>query len=116
LAKVDRSLQIPGLSVPPATEQRIAYRTLGGKAIAVDGAPLDEWAHLDEPFAGQPQSETHQRLPRKTDAPATWIERVYKTVGGKQYGPYYYERWRDEKGVKRSKYRGKTIGDTDGDG
>lgn len=61
-------------------------------------------------FAGQDQDE-----PCRGTAPQIlrgshgeyWIEEVYKTVNGKQYGPYRYKRWRDASGRKRSHYLGK---------
>lgn len=36
-----------------------------------------------------------------------WIESRYKTIKGKQYGPYKIKRWRDENGRKRSQSLGK---------
>ena len=43
-----------------------------------------------------------------------WIEHQYKTIKGKQYGPYIVQRWRDENGRKRSRYLGKAP-TTDGE-
>lgn len=50
---------------------------------------------------------------KQPKVPTTWIEAKYiPGPNGKQHGPYYYERWRDESGKMRSKYLkgyGKTM-------
>ena len=38
-----------------------------------------------------------------------WIETRYIERNGKTYGPYQYERFRDEQGIKRSRYLGKVV-------
>lgn len=41
-----------------------------------------------------------------------WVEKNYKTIRGKTYGPYLVQRWRDENGKKRSRYLGKAPKET----
>ena len=42
-------------------------------------------------------------------APHGWIETRFIERNGKTYGPYQYERFRDEQGIKRSRYLGKVV-------
>jgi hypothetical protein len=58
-------------------------------------------------FGGQNQESNHLVLPTKSKFGEYWIERVYKIVQGKKYGPYLVQRWRDQDGKKRSRYLGK---------
>lgn len=60
-----------------------------------------------QPFGGQDQDDADLGLPTKSKFGEYWIERVYKTVQGKKYGPYLVKRWRDKDGKKRSRYLGK---------
>lgn len=53
-------------------------------------------------------ADTSAELKRRNLSQQGWWD--YKTVtrNGKEYGPYWYWRWRDENGKQRSKYVGKT--------
>ena len=69
----------------------------------------------DEIFDGQDQDAIASPSAIASKFGEYWIEHQYKTIKGKQYGPYIVKRWRDENGRKRSRYLGKAP-TVDGDG
>lgn len=76
----------------------------GAIGFLIDARPSNLCEVLDLDDARE-KREAAQPTP-STSRAGGWIEHQYKSSGGKRYGPYEYECWR-EGGKKKSRYLGR---------